>query len=168
MSAVNGPRSIFPQLSGGRRGLGREQVARHQRQRLMGATLDACAGHGWPETTVQELVSLAGVSKSTFYEHFSSRDECFLATFDEVVAVASAQIGEAYRSQQGLRERLRAALEKFVEIVLEQPGAARLVASTRSASGQPRCRTAKRRRPASRRCSARASTRREPRERSPT
>ena len=40
---------------------------------------------GYADTTLRELVALAGVSKSTFYEHFESKQDCFLATFDDIV-----------------------------------------------------------------------------------
>ena len=120
------PQPVFPGLHGRRR---REphEVASHQRGRLIGATLEACARHGWATTTVEELVALAGVSKTSFYEHFANKDECFLASFEAVVEAASAQIGEAYRGRRGLRGRLSAGMESFAEIVAERPGAAQLV-----------------------------------------
>ena len=55
--------------------------------------LEAVSRHGYPATTVGELVALAGVSKSTFYEHFADKQECFLATFDEIVAQVFRQSG---------------------------------------------------------------------------
>ena len=60
-------------------------MARNQRGRLQGAMVEAVARHGFGETTLRELVSLAGVSKSTFYEHFKSKQDCFLATFDDAI-----------------------------------------------------------------------------------
>ena len=50
-----------------------EEVARNQRGRLQGAMVEAVARHGFWDTTLRELVSLAGVSKSTFYEHFDGQ-----------------------------------------------------------------------------------------------
>ena len=66
----------------------------------------AVARHGYAETTVGELVALAGVSKSTFYEHFPSKQECFLATFETIVVEASRGSAIAYASQAGLEESL--------------------------------------------------------------
>ena len=40
--------------------------------------VEAVARHGYAGTTLRELVRLAGVSKTTFYEHFDSKQECFL------------------------------------------------------------------------------------------
>jgi AcrR family transcriptional regulator len=107
--------------------MGAAQVARHQRGRLEGAMLEAVTRHGYAETTVDELVTLAGVSKSTFYARFTNKQECFLATFDEILAQVTQMVGVAYRSHAGFEERLREALARFVEIVAEEPAAAALV-----------------------------------------
>jgi AcrR family transcriptional regulator len=90
--------------------------------------VEAVARHGYAGTTLRELVTLAGVSKSTFYEHFESKQDCFLATFDEVVAQLGARVGEAYRSGGDFRERLSAGLAAFMNLALEEPAAASLTA----------------------------------------
>jgi len=95
-----------------------------QRGRLIAAMLEAIGRHGYAETTVSELAGLARVSKSTFYAHFAGKEECLLATFDAALEEVSAQVGHAYRAESGLRERLRAAFEAFVEIVVAEPAAA--------------------------------------------
>lgn len=89
--------------------------------------VEAVARHGYSETTVAELVGLAGVSKSTFYQHFSSKEECFLSTFETIVGEASSRVAVAYRSKDGLEERLTAAFGRFAEIVGEESEAASLV-----------------------------------------
>jgi AcrR family transcriptional regulator len=118
---------MFPRLTSGPGGIGREQTARHQRGRLEGAMVAAVAEHGYTETTVSELVGLAGVSKSTFYEHFAGKEECFLATFETIVNEASTRVALAYRSEGGIEERLAAAFSRFAEIVCEETDAASLV-----------------------------------------
>jgi AcrR family transcriptional regulator len=89
--------------------------------------VEAVARHGYADTTLRDLVGLAGVSKTTFYEHFTDKQDCFLSTFDEIVAVASDQIGQAYNSPGNNRERLRVGLATFMELVATQQPAARLV-----------------------------------------
>lgn len=119
---------LFPRLTGGPGRMTPERVARHQKARLEGAMVEAIARHGYAGTTLRELVTLAGVSKSTFYEHFESKQDCFLATFDEVVAVLSTRVGEAYRSDGDFRERLVAGLAAFMNLAVEEPAAASLTA----------------------------------------
>lgn len=120
--------SLFPKLTGGPGRMPPEQVARHQKARLEGAMVEAVARNGFASTTLRELVTLAGVSKSTFYDHFENKQDCFLATFDEIVDQVSARVGEAYRQPGDFRERLVAGLRTFMRLAVDEPAAASLVA----------------------------------------
>lgn len=99
--------------------------------------IEAVARHGFAGTTLRELVGLAGVSKSTFYEHFESKEDCFLVTFDEIVDRLGAQVGEAYRSGGDFRQRLTAGLTAFMNLAVEQPAAASLAAVESLTLGAP-------------------------------
>src|SRR5215207_4006692 len=103
-------RPIFPRLSSGPRKMDAEDVARNQRGRLQGAMVEAVARHGYADTTLRELVTLAGVSKSTFYEHFRSKQDCFLAAFDDIVEDMGRRVGEAFDRPGDLRARVTAAV----------------------------------------------------------
>lgn len=105
-----------------------EEIANHQRGRLQGAMVEAVARHGFAGTTLRELVALAGVSRTTFYAHFDNKQDCFLATFDAIVAELEVRVGEAYRSGGDFRDRLRAGLGAFMQIAVEEPAAASLAA----------------------------------------
>lgn len=76
----------------------------------------AVSHHGYSGATLNELVALAGVSKSTFYEHFENKQDCFLSTFDEIIRVATERVSEAYREPGDLAERLTRSLTTFMEI----------------------------------------------------
>jgi AcrR family transcriptional regulator len=72
-------------LPRGRHGLSREYIAEHQRERLLAAIAGSLEENGYDRTTVSAISGLAGVSKSDFYRHFSSKDECFFAAYDDAV-----------------------------------------------------------------------------------
>jgi AcrR family transcriptional regulator len=127
-SAPKPTRPLFPQLSSGRHRLPPDEVARHQKARLEGAMVEAVARHGFAGTTLKELVTLAGVSKTTFYQHFDSKQACFLATFDTIVGEVVGRVGATYREPGDFRERLSAALTTFMEIAAAEPAAASLTA----------------------------------------
>src|SRR5699024_14260 len=118
---------LLPKLTGGPSGIGKAETRSHQRARLEGAMIAAVGRHGFAETTVGELVTLAGVSKSTFYDHFESKQECFLATFTSIVAGASRRVTLAYREQTGVEASLTAAFRRFADIVTEETPEATLV-----------------------------------------
>ena len=118
---------IFPRLASGPRKMDAEWVARNQRGRLQGAMVEAVSRHGFGDTTLRELVSLAGVSKSTFYEHFESKQECFLSTFDAIVGEVGRRIDEASDRSGDLRKRLTAAITTLFEVAAKEPAASSLV-----------------------------------------
>lgn len=119
---------IFPRLPPGRGAMSPEEVARHQRGRLQAAMVEAVARHGYADTTLRELLSLAGVSKAAFYKHFSDKQDCFLATFDTIFAEVGERVGEAYRQPGDLREKFVASLGVFMATAESEPAAASLVA----------------------------------------
>jgi AcrR family transcriptional regulator len=68
--------------------------------------VEAVAQHGYGNVTVEMVVGLAAVSKRTFYEHFSGKDDCLQATFDAILA--DARSSAAYQDKQVAAERLSA------------------------------------------------------------
>ncbi len=119
---------LFPPLSERLEGLSPDGAAKHQRARLEGAMVAAVAQHGYEETTVGELVALAGVSKSTFYNHFDGKRECFLATFDDIVDQLAEAVAAAFAEAGELREKLSGALTAFMRLAVDHPAAASLLA----------------------------------------
>jgi AcrR family transcriptional regulator len=121
-------KSSFPRLNSGPRQMPADRVAEHQRRRLEGAMIEIVARHGYSGTSVREVVALAGVSKSAFYEHFKSKEDCFLATLDRTVLAASDLVANAYNDSGDFRERMRSALLSFMELVVARPAVASFAA----------------------------------------
>jgi AcrR family transcriptional regulator len=121
------PRALFPKLQPRRNGPSREDVVSDQLARLHAATIEALAIYGYPGTSVAKLIALAGVSRLTFYQHFDSKEDCFLASYDKIVEEATERIIAAYKSEQDGAARVVAAYEAFVSELVERPKASRLV-----------------------------------------
>jgi AcrR family transcriptional regulator len=83
-------------LPRGTHGLDPSLVAASQRTRLLEATGRAVADKGYAATTIEDIVRGAGVSKKTFYEHFSDKLDCFLAAYE----AASDELLEHVRRAQ--------------------------------------------------------------------
>ncbi len=105
----------------------RDEVARHQRTRLYGAMIESVAKRGYAATTVAHVIGLAGVSRRAFYEHFQNKEDCFLRTFNIVVARSRKRALEAWGSERGWDNRLHAAYKAFLQEVVEEPKGAHLV-----------------------------------------
>ena len=61
----------------------REELRASQRGRLICAMADSVAAKGYAETSVADVIALAGISRRTFYDHFKDKEDCFLAAYDE-------------------------------------------------------------------------------------
>jgi AcrR family transcriptional regulator len=84
------------------------------RQRLLDA-LEACiAIDGYPKTTVADIVRRAKTSRRTFYEHFDSREACFIALLADANAEQVRQISAAVDPQAPWRDQVRQAIETWV------------------------------------------------------
>lgn len=105
--------------------LPRATVERNQRRRLLGAIVAVVAERGYEATTVSHVVELSGVSRTAFYRLFANKEECFIAAIDEIVVFLSVAVSEAWQAPGSWDERLRAAFEAFVAVVVAQPAAAR-------------------------------------------
>ncbi len=107
-------------------GVPRERVERNQRERLFGAMVAVTTSKGYGKTSIADLVEAAGVSRTTFYEYFASKEQCFLATVDEIVSAAIGVTASRIRGGGPLEERAVRGVASFVELVIAQPAAARL------------------------------------------
>ncbi|HEV2216827.1 MAG TPA: helix-turn-helix domain-containing protein [Candidatus Dormibacteraeota bacterium] len=99
----------------------------HRRRRLLDAALELFAERGYEETAVGAVVARARMSKSAFYEHFTSKEHCFrevlLAEGGELIrdVLAAAATGHDHH------ERLRLGITRFVVGCFERPTVARLL-----------------------------------------
>lgn len=107
-----------------------------QRERLIVAMLSAVAEFGYLGTNVQDVIDRAGVSRPTFYEHFSNKEDCFLAAFDTSAERLRKKIAAAVRRGGDVwRDRVRYGLEALLRLAAREPEIARaMVVEARAAS----------------------------------
>ncbi|MDX6587495.1 MAG: hypothetical protein QOI31_1968 [Solirubrobacterales bacterium] len=116
------------QLPRGRHRLGRDEVLSSQRGRLLFAMSEAVAEHGYAKTSVAMVLKRAHVSRETFYEHFSNKEECFVAAYDGAAAILATQIGAGLQESSGDRDvvaRLNDLLRRYLETLQSEPALAR-------------------------------------------
>lgn len=104
----------------------RASVASDQRQRILRALAELVAKRGYNDVKVGLIVKRARVSFKTFYSHFSSKEECFLALFDGAVDLASRSMTEATAAAGDPWPRqVDAALRALFALVAADPATAR-------------------------------------------
>ena len=109
----------------GRHQLSREFIAQHQRARIIAALTEEVAAQGYRGVTVADIVRRAGIARNTFYDNFSSKEDCFLATQDFAVAEALRRIVAAAAELDSWQARVDAGLAAFLDYVAAEPALAR-------------------------------------------
>jgi AcrR family transcriptional regulator len=112
------------QLPSGRHGLPRSFVLRNQRERMLAGVVEVVSHVGYSSMTVSDVISRAGVSRRTFYEHFANKEDVFLAAYDHVVELVLDDVGAAYARGETWIDKVRLGLEAFVNRLAEQPALA--------------------------------------------
>jgi AcrR family transcriptional regulator len=102
-------------------------VLGNQRQRLIAAMTTAVGEQGYAKTTVADVIAIAGVSRKAFYEHYANREECFLETYDEIVAEGVDRVARAYRSAGSRAEAIAAGIEALFTRAIQSPLEVRIV-----------------------------------------
>ena len=116
-------------LPRGRHGLSPEFVARNQRERLIAGLTLTLAEVGYQKTTVSMIGRRAAVSKSDFYKHFESKDDCFFAAYDDAVDRVRTAVQEACAGTAAgpWPERVRAAAAALLGLLAAEPAMAALL-----------------------------------------
>jgi AcrR family transcriptional regulator len=110
----------------GRHTLPSDFVSAHQRERIFAATAELVAKRGYYGTSIDLITKTARVALSTFYENFQTKEECFLAAFDDAVAEATHHLGAAVDPQRPWPDRLALGLTAMLELVVANPATARM------------------------------------------
>jgi AcrR family transcriptional regulator len=117
---IRRPRSR-PPAEGGVRFVVPDQV-----DRIFGAVRATVIEKGYPALTLDDIVKHASASLTTFYGHFDSREDAFLAAYDAVVAQATAAAMPPFRWSRSWPAGVRSALEAFLSFLAAEPEWARI------------------------------------------
>jgi len=94
------------------------------------------AERGYTETTLDDIVSRASCSLSTFYSYFEDKEEAMLATLDRGGALLQAAVLPAFRRGGRWPEAVRTALGAMLGYAIEEPAFAKVGAVDVYAAGR--------------------------------
>lgn len=96
------------------------------------------AAKGYEETTVTDVIGVAGVSRATFHEMFADKSACFLEAYDAVIDVLVAHVAGAFEAAEGepWPDRIVASLRTLVELVASEADIARMAMVEVTAAGE--------------------------------
>lgn len=88
-----------------------EVVAHHQRRRILAGAAEVFAERGYRQASVADIVKAAAIARGRFYEHFSSKEDCFFALYDDAAATALEAVAAACSdSEEDFPRRVAAGL----------------------------------------------------------
>lgn len=118
-----------------------------QRERLIDASIELCAGSGYQNVSVAQISSRAGVSSATFYEIFSDKEDCVLFAYrtatERLLARMEPVDPAAVETVEEWRAAAQAALRRLLGAACQHTDEARLV-FVESLAGGPRVREQRR------------------------
>jgi AcrR family transcriptional regulator len=129
------PRDIPRRLPRGAHGLDPGVVAASQRTRLLEAVGRAVAEKGYAAATIDDIVRGAGVSKKTFYDHFSDKLDCFLAAYEAASDELLTRLRDAQATGAGWLDRTRAGVVAYLRWLAAEPALARVFLIEVAAAG---------------------------------
>lgn len=99
-----------------------------ERQRILEAMLELGSTQGLQQTSIEEVIELAGSTREEFDRFFSSKDDCAIAVGDRSMVRFRAVVLPAYESEPRWPDSLRAAAYASARWIAENPRDTRFTA----------------------------------------
>jgi AcrR family transcriptional regulator len=96
-------------------------------ERIIAGLLASIEERGYVDATVADVVRHARVSRRTFYEHFSGKDDALRALYADALEHLHTWIREALEGPGSWRDRVHAGILAFGEGLAAYPGLARTI-----------------------------------------
>lgn len=109
------------QLPPGRHKLSRAYVEANQRERILDAVVDVVSLAGYAAMSVEDIIATAGVSRRTFYDHFSTKADAFLAALDAACGQLRGRVEAAYSANSTFPGGVRDCLAAFLQFLADEP-----------------------------------------------
>jgi len=109
------------------RGLDAEQRRAERREQLLDAALKLFAANGYLGTSIEQICTTAYIGTKSFYELFTSREECYVAVLRRTSDRLEERMVEAARQATGNeRQEAPRLLATFVHALVDDPQVTRV------------------------------------------
>lgn len=97
----------------------RVRQAEATRNLLLEVAREHFTEHGYPATSIDDIIQQAGVARGALYHHFPSKEALFRAVYEEVEGEVIARVMAAAASHASPWEAVRTGLSTFLDACLE-------------------------------------------------
>ena len=98
------------------------ETPHEHRSRLLQAMAAVVQEKAYGAITIADVVRAAGVSKRSFYEHFESKEACFIALYAAASASALRTLRETHDPGQAWEHQIERSLRAYFEHLAAGPG----------------------------------------------
>jgi len=105
-----------------------------QRKRAVDAMVESIARQGYAATTVGHVTAASRLSRTTFYEHFKDREDCFLDAQGTLAVALRAEVERAVERCEPARA-LAGAIEALIAFATNRPWEFHLIAHEATIAG---------------------------------
>lgn len=98
-----------------------------QQARLVSASLKAFANKGYMDTSVQEIVTLARTSKSTFYKYYKNKEAMLVHIFQIVATILVSRVENSLSACPPTSERTYQAIKTYIDTCFTYRDLAKLI-----------------------------------------
>ncbi|WP_233522573.1 TetR/AcrR family transcriptional regulator [Peribacillus glennii] len=103
------------------------EMPKEAREKIFFAGLQLFTTEGFKNTSVLHIVEMARVSKTTFYQNFSSKEDLIVRLFEELAVEIIEEVKEAFQQEERLTYKAYAGIRRYVEICFTDPKVANLI-----------------------------------------
>jgi AcrR family transcriptional regulator len=103
-----------------------QQLAQIQRSRLVASATRVVDELGYANATVAHITDRARISRRTFYELFSNREQCLAAVLDSILGLIEGELAAAEFAGRPWRERISGGLSAILGFFDREPVLARV------------------------------------------
>jgi AcrR family transcriptional regulator len=103
------------------------EMPKEAKEKMLFAALQLFTSDGYKKTSVLEIVEMARVSKTTFYQHFNGKEELMVCLFDELAKEIIEEVRIAFQKEKQLTYKAYTGIRRYIEICFTDTRAANLL-----------------------------------------
>ncbi|MFS0823043.1 TetR/AcrR family transcriptional regulator [Bacillus sp. 1P02SD] len=97
------------------------------RDKLLFAGLTLFTQVGYQKTSVLEIVEMARVSKTTFYQHFKSKEDLMVALFEQLGDEMTEEVKRAILQEERMTYKAFGGINRYIQICFENKNVAQIL-----------------------------------------
>jgi AcrR family transcriptional regulator len=105
-----------------------------QRGRLLNGMIDVAVREGYAGASIARVIATAGVSRPTFYDYFTDKDDCFLAALAEIQQRLRTDVARAVDAASA-EQAVRATIQTLTAFATSEPELAHFLTNGPMAGG---------------------------------